>query len=814
MGGKNRKFKNFLRKTILNFTSTAALATAQPQYLALESEPKVTITSSAGEVATFGSILEAMDNVSEGDVVLLSSGVHRGPWKFKANGVTLRGEPGAILNGNAAWEPQWETASAYGKHAYKAPIEFNPAAMSRNGRMLINAVEGRGGASVHHHGIGRGGRTSLQGIYTYLASEKKVLVSFPDPWQDFENDIQVAIPGVATVDIQSVSDCNVEGLIIVGGSTGVRFKNAKSCKLKNSLVIGSNSCVSLLEGASECKVMHNDITWNPDALSFDVNLHTGMLDNDIWQAHKRFGTYDKWGVRVLRSGSNNQVAYNYIYNNWNGIQVENGIGKSEIADHYKNTVLAGKKVTFNRGLRIHHNRVDLTIDDALEPTAELINNWWYSNVVTRAKCSARFKTISMGPFYFFDNTLLQSQDGIRLYKSTPEQANVYIYNNYSESASGLSYHKVGDVSWGDKWIRANMKRGTPGFHIFNNVFICMSTFSNGDGVTPNFIGDNNLYLSSRDTTIQSSDIDVHSYFDQTPAFVNQSLGDFRLIEDDACAYSPYDMKTLLNAPFGNIDLDGINPSRLGLLGIERSATPTGSQTGLWEFAERYLSLGEKSAAGLIMEPLRWFKSKSQTYWITNTTLQSKDIELRLMRARSKPGNFKIRVVDETENKELYNERFKASQDIFMSEIPVSIAGGSRLRVDIDDDLNGLWCWVEMPENCSMEVPSKTLYQLEKYDGGIYEFVYTPKVSETNFTIAFSPHYDPEFGDVTVIGPSRQRYHDKRELQVPVKEYGPYTIQLRFTKRADFYIMGENPYLSLPSDQPVRAVELRWGKPNF
>ena len=69
---------------------------------------------------------------------------------------------------------------------------------------------------------------------------------------------------------------------------------------------------------------------------------------------------------------------------------------------------------YNRGLKVHHNRLDLTLDDALEPDGEVVDNQWHGNVVTRARCAARLKTLTMGPLYFYNNTLLDSLDGLRL----------------------------------------------------------------------------------------------------------------------------------------------------------------------------------------------------------------------------------------------------------------------------------------------------------------------------------------------------------------------------------------------------------------
>ncbi|MFG0247426.1 MAG: hypothetical protein ACF8OB_00960, partial [Phycisphaeraceae bacterium JB051] len=352
-----------------------------------------------GQTITFTSASQAIAKAQRGDVIELGAGTHAGPLVLDKANLTLQAKPGVIarVNGNDAnWKPQWKRAPEFGATAWQSPIDFEPVTMSINQRVMIHATESRGGLLVHDNGVGRGGRLPLHSVFTFRQSQRDVIVSFATDINPNQQTIEAAQEGRCAIDIRA-DHCVVRHLIANGGKAAINLQDTTGSVVEHCLAYGADIGIRLTQGATQCKILRCDVTWNQDAMSIDCDTNSGLAGDDVWMAHKRFGTYDKWGILAFRAGPNNEISGNYVYDTWNGIQNETGISKEDIAAHYQENIFKGIS-NFNVGLKVHHNRVDLTMDDALEPGGDLKDNHWYSNLVTRARCAARLKAIAIGPF--------------------------------------------------------------------------------------------------------------------------------------------------------------------------------------------------------------------------------------------------------------------------------------------------------------------------------------------------------------------------------------------------------------------------------
>ena len=447
-----------------------------------------------------------------GNVITLPRGVHYGEIVIADDNTVLRGEVGAIVNANdISWKPVWTKAPEFGRLAWSSPIPFEPGAVSVDDRVMIDAREARGGLALHDGGIGADSRIVLQGVWTYVRDSRLIVVSFPDGASPAARKIEASRKGAAAVSIRGANNVRVEGLIITGGETGVSIMDSDGVVVERNFIYGHDVGVRLGKGASNCKVISNDITMNPDALNLDAEKIS--VGKAVWHAHKRQGTYDKWCVLADSAGDNNEVAHNYLYNGWDGVENLSGVDKADVRAHYENNVLKGVS-PFNNGLRVHHNRVDLMMDDALEPNDLCVRQEWFSNFVTRARVAVRVKNVSLGPLKFYGNYLSDSGTGLRFYKSSPECANVEIFGNTIRDDSAIIYLEMNKVCWNDPWLEKAIGRGTPGFVIYDNYFECRAAFDNQAGdVPPNFKARGNVFTCPR-----PAEASVSAAFDDSNQF--------------------------------------------------------------------------------------------------------------------------------------------------------------------------------------------------------------------------------------------------------------------------------------------------------
>ena len=788
-------------------------AQASPQLLAPATEVKIIRN---GKTLHQPSAIVALRVAQDGDIIELGSGTHQGPLTLEQPNLTVRAKAGVLarVNGNdTTWKPAWEPATEYGPYAWQSAINFSPVTMSIDQRTMIHAIQSRGGLTVHANGAGRGSRMPLRSVFTYLASSQKVIVSFASEIDPRKHVIEAARQGTSAITI-SANGCAVQNIIANGGEAAILLTNTADSVVEHCLAYAADAGIRLGQGATRCKVLHCDVTWNQDAVSIDCDPQTGLAGDDVWITHKRFGTYDKWGIDIDRAGPDNIVAYNYVYDVWNGIQNGNGVSKDQVAAHYRDHIFKGIS-KHNVGLKVHHNRVDLTMDDALEPGNELMDNQWYSNIVTRARCAARLKTIEMGPFYFFDNVLLQCSDGLRLYKSAPRQATVYVFNNVVDHPNCIIYHNVDDVAWSDPWLRKNLKRGTPSFDLFNNLFLCQQPFTNqaGSQTTPNFKSDFNCYTSSHNPAMILRGFDQHSIFRAQPQFVDTANGNYQLTPNSI----GNQQGTAINQRLAHqvtLPFSETQHPNMGRLNIDANQTPHGPTSGLWEACEKTLNLGERDITYYRQQPRRWINTNKQKYRISEHS-DDKPILVELTSSqRSSQTRYTITLTDK-QGKQLTSKQGPTTSGKASVQLSIPADAQLPLWITLHDDSTLDWQVTVPSQNATLGVDASQTLHLRKYDGGAYRF--THRVTASNampFTIEFTPRYSGQCIMTMTDPQGKTRNLTHSELIDPQDMRGLYLFDLSFTKKADIRFESADAYLGLPSHQPIAEPKPRWGKPSF
>ncbi|MBN2711773.1 MAG: right-handed parallel beta-helix repeat-containing protein [Planctomycetes bacterium] len=806
------------RRFVLAFALTAlcsiATHSAEPQTSPDILKPAVKVVIERnGEEISFPTAREALAAAQDGDKITLGPGTHRGPLLINKS-ITLKGEPGAHVDANSdEWKPVWTKAGQYGDYAYTSPIGFQPVTVTINHRVMTDVTEARGGLEVHAKGVGRNGRQPLHGLFTWMEKEKKLLVSFASDLDPDKQIIEAAPKGTTALKVDGADNCVIENLIITGGRNGILLTNTKDSTAKNCLIYSCDIGVCIGKGASESKVLSNDITWNADGMNIDCDPSTGLIGDDVWKANKQTGTYDKWGVLIESAGDNNEVAYNYIYDVWDGIENGNGVSKNEIAKYYEENVFKGI-AKLNRGLKVHHNRVDLAMDDALEPGNDLPDNQWYSNVISRARCAVRFKTCSAGPFYFYDNILFDCSDGLRIYKSSPENALVYIYHNQINHPDGIVYHKTNSVAWDDKWIKEHMRLGTPGFHLYNNIFVSEDHFSNRHGeVEPDFKADHNLYTAPKNPTLLIRGIDKDSIFDAAPVFLDPKNNNWELAEGSTGKGAGLDLSKLeakLPLPEGYA---AKGDPDIGVLDIAPEKTPRGPISGLWKIAEKPLFLGERKAEDYSLDPVRWVRLEKGEFRIDNLP-QQETLNFQVFRAPlGGEAGFTITVLNDKGEKVAEHKGEKSGE---IRKVPISapIADTAYLRVLVEDKSNPQWRIIGIPQQrIAIKLDTQTIFR--KYDGGRLVLDYPVADGTDSFKVKLTQLYSGGACLAQYVAPDGTEHNINADGVVPTKGLaGNYRLLVTFTKRTSIAVEGPSPYVILPSDQESMPLKKRWGKPAF
>lgn len=760
-----------------------------------------------GQSIPCGDAAAALAQAAEGDVVLLARGSHRGPLLLAKSHLTLRGDPGARIDASEpAWTPVWRPEPGYGPQAWSSPLPFEPAMLWLDGRGMIDVRESRGGLALHAFGVGRAGRAPLGAIFTWLAKERRVVVSFPGPVRPQERSITAARDGVAAITVRGADGCLVEGLIVTGGREGVTLEATRGSTVRGCLVYACDVGIRLGRGASACRVLGNDVTLHADGLNANCDPSSGLAGDDVWGAHKNYGTYDKTGIAADDAGAGNEIAGNWLYDVWDGIENGNAVGKAGVRAHIE-ALQRGGTAEANRGLQVHHNRIDLAMDDALSPGNDQMEHRWYSNVVTRARCAVRFKSPDIGPFHFFDNLLLDNSDGLRLYKSTPACAIVVIHNNLVVHPDGVIYHKMESVPWDDPGLLQSMPRGTPGFHLYGNIFVGERQFTwQGQEVPPDFAADRNLFTCARSPLPALQAKDAGSLFSVTPEFADPAAGDWRLK-----AGSPGLGAGMPFAAFpvpASLPVGWTPPERpdMGLLRIDPGLTPRGPVSGLWQLAAGELGLGERRPEDLVLPAERWLLLGRGAFVVEGAGLAGVDLLRAADRAK---GAWKVEAVA-ADGSVLASV---AGGPPGLQTIPLrfTVPAAGRVTIRVEDANESRWR-VREAAGLRIGIVGAANLRLAKYDGSPYALLSEQPESGTEIRVALRRDFAEGPCRIGIGHPDGSRGEIVPDVPAALRLAGTCRLDAEFAKRAELdWPAGEVLWLAEQRRVPLRS---RWPKPAY
>ena len=458
---------------------------------------------SNGKSKAYPTPAKALAKAKAGDTVVIADGIWEGGLKLTVPGVKLKGSPNTIIcAGRKIPANAWIPAPEAGQNAWKTPVSKVPSNVVCNGRALLELHSANGNGADNYkeimkYGVASTGRVLLGGIFSYDRKNKILTVSLPDISDIKKCTIFVADRGKDALTI-AADNCTVSDLTLLGGDAGAAFRNCANSEVHHVFAVANNNGILFTDNCRGCSAHHCDITLNPDSFTCDARTGTSSAVWDVWLAHKRVGSWDKTGIAVFWAGRDNKIFCNTVYNHWNGIHCGTNpkTWNNGLKEYYYNNIVP-QKGRVNQSLQVFNNRVDLCIDDALEPSGDVENQQWYSNVVTRAHCGIRIKVVDIGPLYIFDNDISNCLDGIRFFKNLTEPAQVYVIHNRLQHRTAHTFASVETIPLKGV-LGSKVPGGIRGGHMHNNLYLTNSyTAEFPPKGTALFTASNNAYTCTR-----------------------------------------------------------------------------------------------------------------------------------------------------------------------------------------------------------------------------------------------------------------------------------------------------------------------------
>jgi hypothetical protein len=541
----------------------------------------------------FASIQMALDRAEAGDIVRLQAGVYHERVAFKNGGhhnmpVTLEGEPGAVIDGSYSEPIQWEPAFDIAPGVYSVIVGHRVRLVTVAGRSVTmlsdyngrvtpgkaqygpdweypalfkNGIAGSGWGGIRAlaYNDGQTNRLLLR-LHSPAVSPDTPLIgegtSVPVDFDPRELDITIGPPpDQPIILIDGVDRCVVRGVTLRNAAGGVIIRNSLGSVIEDCVIGPVEEGITLAKGADRATLRFNEIFWAP----YGENRPKAKDSWDMWLASKRGGWNDRHAIRIMGTLGGHQIHDNYLHHHWDGI-----------------SVLPGSR-GLDGGLRIHHNRLDTFVDDAMETAGAQEDCRWHDNLITGATCGIRIKAPDYGPLYLYRNILWNNKEDLRNFgeknrimrrnpetrewevvvtdQGSPETlpAIVYIYHNTGTAAAAVVSNKVTGI-------------GTPNYHYFNNLFWCevwwRSSPKNQPSILPNWQGDHNVYVRrGQHPDWETAEAQAHSlgmdrngaFVSGDPGFTDSSAGDYSLRADSVARARGVDLSSHFSEPLPGAD---------------------------------------------------------------------------------------------------------------------------------------------------------------------------------------------------------------------------------------------------------------------
>ncbi|MEQ1860832.1 MAG: right-handed parallel beta-helix repeat-containing protein [Chthoniobacteraceae bacterium] len=406
----------------------------------------------------------AIARAASGDTLVLAPGIYRETVRVEKT-LTLRGEPGAVLDGSEPLKAAWTESDG----VFTATVKKRPRGLLVDGKFIaeIRFDRAQEQGDWHWRTLLRQGPPlskfdGIRALWTYDPGEQRIHARFENGARPDGLALSIVPARDALIHIANARGVIVEGLTFSGGANAIVLgEGAVECIVRHCRVTSFESTgIDLTGGASRCLVEDCDITrgsledWTP-------SLKHDRANYEIWRIHKDVGNYDRNGIDLVRAGAGNRILRNRVHLTFDGIAL--GDSSAESLDKPLPDPDHG------RGTEIAENVIENTRDSGIELGTGCIDVNVHHNTLRRTHGGLRFKLPRIGPLYIHHNRLIDGAPFGIWFSMDASPAEAYVYHNTIERSG----HEALFVA------REAMKRDSlaPRWHFVNNLIVSERGFT-------------------------------------------------------------------------------------------------------------------------------------------------------------------------------------------------------------------------------------------------------------------------------------------------------------------------------------------------
>ncbi|WP_009965233.1 right-handed parallel beta-helix repeat-containing protein [Verrucomicrobium spinosum] len=373
-------------------------------------------------------IKTALASAAEGEVLVLKPGIYRETLVIGKR-VTLKGEPGAALDGTIPLPADWQPAGAELPGVLTAPLPSQPAGLLLDGRFIAELRFDRAQKSGDWHwkmllqkGPPLSGFNEIKALWIWHPGERRAYLRLPAGISPSTARLTMVAQDRPLIAVKGASGVVIENLELIGGSTAVSIGEGADRTVVRGCHIRSyeDTGIGLSGGASQCIVENCEITrgaleeWAP-------SMEHSRSNYEIWRIHKDVGKYDRVGINLFRAGVGNQILHNRLDRVFDGICL--GDYKAESLDDPLPDAAHG------RGTLIAGNVIENTRDSGIELGVGCVEVEVKDNTLRRTHGGFRFKVPRIGPVFIHHNRLIDGAPFNFWFSMDSSPAEGYIYHN-------------------------------------------------------------------------------------------------------------------------------------------------------------------------------------------------------------------------------------------------------------------------------------------------------------------------------------------------------------------------------------------------
>lgn len=373
-------------------------------------------------------IKAALASAAEGDILLLKPGIYREALVVDKR-ITLKGEPGAVLNGTMPLQADWQPAGEELPGVLTTPLPSQPAGLLLDGKFIAELRFDRAQKSGDWHwktllkkGPPLSGFNEIKALWIWHPKEKRAYLRLPDGTSPAVARLTMVAQDKPLITVKGAAGVVIDGLELIGGATGIGIgEGADRTVVKGCHIRSYEDTGIVISGAAgQCIVENCEITrgsleeWAP-------SMEHNRGNYEIWRIHKDVGKYDRVGINLVRAGVGNRILNNRLDRVFDGICL--GDYKAESLDDPL------PDATHGQGTLIAGNVIENTRDSGIELGVGCVEVEVKDNTLRRTHGGFRFKAPRIGPVFIHHNRLIDGSPFNFWFSMDSSPAEGYIYHN-------------------------------------------------------------------------------------------------------------------------------------------------------------------------------------------------------------------------------------------------------------------------------------------------------------------------------------------------------------------------------------------------